>query len=80
MNEFGNNIIAEIKRQHVEQIEIHGVIGECDVRQLNHLSMLKIELGNNKMMRQRVSAHRGDTGEKNDTDNQPKGYTTEKDF
>ena len=80
MNEFGNDIVAEIKRQHVKQIEIHRVIGKWDSRQLNHLSMLEIELGDNKMMRQSISANRGDTGEKDDTDDQHNGYTNEKDF
>jgi hypothetical protein len=80
MNEFGNDIVAEIKRQYVKQIEVHRVIGERDVRQLHHLSMLEVEFGNNKMMRQRVSANRRHTGEKNDANDQQNGYTTEKNF
>ena len=57
MNKLWNYIVAEIKRQYVKQIEIHWVIGKWNGGQLNHTSMLDIELGNNKVMSQRISAN-----------------------
>ena len=57
MDVFGDNIIAEIQRDHIEQIQIHGVIGERDFRNLIYAAMLEIEFWYKEMMGKRIAAY-----------------------
>ena len=63
MNKLGDNIIAEIQRNHIKQIKVHGVIGKLHSRNLMDASLLQIELGNCKVMGERIAADRWNPGQ-----------------
>ena len=61
MNEFWSDVIPEIKRDHIKQIQVHGVIGESYGWNFEYTAMLQIQLGNDEMMGKCISADRWNT-------------------
>ena len=59
---LGENVVSEVKRQQVEQIEVHGVVGELDGGDFNHPAVMQVKLGNGQMVGQSVPADRRNAG------------------
>jgi hypothetical protein len=66
MDKLRDDVVAKIKREQVEEVQVHGVVRENHVRDFIHPTMLEIQFGNSQMMGKRISADRRDRTEDND--------------
>jgi hypothetical protein len=44
MDELGNDVIAEVERNHVQEVQVHGIIGEIHEGDLVHAPVLQVKL------------------------------------
>lgn len=70
MDEFWNDVIAEIERDRIQQIEIHRVIREGDFWNLVDAAMLEPQLGDEEVVGQGVAVNRGDGAKKDGGDDE----------
>ena len=61
MDILGDDVIAEVERDGVEQVEIHRIIGEFVLRNLVDTAVLQPEFGNKEMVGQAVPVPTGGT-------------------
>ena len=63
MDIFGDDVVAEIERDRIQQVEIHRVIRERDLRDLVDAAMLQPEFGDEQVVGQGVPIDGRDGGE-----------------
>lgn len=61
MDIFRNNVIAKIKRDKIQEVQIHRVVGKYHRGDFIHSTVPEVQLRNGQMMDQGVSADRRDT-------------------
>jgi hypothetical protein len=63
MDVFGGDIVAKIKRDQIEEIQVHGIVRKNHVRDLIYATMFEIQFGNSQMMGEGIFADRRNKGE-----------------
>jgi hypothetical protein len=63
MDEFGDDVITEIQRNHVEEIHIHGIVRKDHRRDLIDTPMFQVEFRDGQVMNECVFADRRNHGE-----------------
>jgi hypothetical protein len=58
MDKFWNYIIAKIKGDQIEQIQIHGIVRRDHERDFIYTPMLEIQFGDSQMMSKGIFADR----------------------
>ncbi|BDD86896.1 hypothetical protein DPPLL_12610 [Desulfofustis limnaeus] len=58
MNVFRHDIVTEIKGDHIQQIQVHGVVGKGDFRDFVNTAVLQVELGYEEVVGERVTVYR----------------------
>ena len=57
MNEFGENVVTEIKGNEVEQVQIHRIVGKRHERNFMHPSVLEVQFRDSQVMNEFVFSH-----------------------
>ena len=59
MDQFWNNIIAEIEGDQIDEVQVHGVVWKRQRGNFVDLSLLKVQFGDIQMMNKGIFADRG---------------------